>query len=267
MVYRRAIVQSAPTCLGEWSREASCGLRIELGAVGAERHDLPVGTAEARERPVPFAAPDDHVLPNVAAPAATAMNRFISGARSLYGEESQTSYPRRFGPRISRTWETSDRSMSVPSTGVDSTHRRMSMPMDFSRISHERVAQSEDVGVGGDVQIEGQDPGYPVVAPEVEVASEVGPVYRHLSDAVHVAVPVDVEQVGQVHRVLRRILGMPGEAEGPDRDGRSSRSGLTGQWAGAIAAPAPSIPHQPKISPAISCVSKTRNRAARGGGA
>ena len=63
-----------------------------------------------------------------------AMSLFMMGARSLGGRNPRPTM-RRLGLRISRTCETSDRSMCVPSTGVASTHRRISIPMEVSRNS------------------------------------------------------------------------------------------------------------------------------------
>ena len=62
------------------------------------------------------------------------MNLFMMGARSLIGRNPSPAI-HRFGLRISRACETSDRSMSVPSTGVVSTYRRKSIPMVPSWIS------------------------------------------------------------------------------------------------------------------------------------
>ena len=61
------------------------------------------------------------------------MNLLISGARIPVGRNPNPTM-NRLGFRISRTCETSDSSMSVPSTGVASTHIRISIPMERSRI-------------------------------------------------------------------------------------------------------------------------------------
>ena len=62
------------------------------------------------------------------------MDLFMMGARSLTGRNPNPAI-HLFGLRIYPTCETSDRSTSVPSKGVASTHRRISIPMECSRIS------------------------------------------------------------------------------------------------------------------------------------
>ena len=62
------------------------------------------------------------------------MNLFMMGARSLLVRNPRPAI-HRFGLRIPLACETSDRSMSVPSTGVASTQRRKSIPMLRSWIS------------------------------------------------------------------------------------------------------------------------------------
>ena len=102
---------------------------------------------------------------------------FMMGARNATGRNPRPAIHRP-GLRISRTCEASDRSMSVPSTGV---------------------AQPKDSGLGGDVKGEIRDSGYRAGAPEVEVALETGPVHRNWLDAVHAVVAMDVAKVAQIH--------------------------------------------------------------------
>ena len=62
------------------------------------------------------------------------MNLVMIGARILSGRNLRPAI-HRLGPRISRTCETSDKSIRMPSTGVANTHSRISMPIEYSRIS------------------------------------------------------------------------------------------------------------------------------------
>ena len=146
------------------------------------------------------------------------MNLFNRGARHRTGRNPKPAIFRR-GLRISRICETSDRSISVPSTGVANTPETRvhadGMLADF----HERAAQPVDVGNDRGVEGEGRDPGDGSLRSEVEATLEKGAVHGHFTDRFHIVVAVDVAQVDQIHRVFRRLLGMAGKAKGPDLEG------------------------------------------------
>ena len=80
------------------------------------------------------------------------MNLFMMGARIPIGRNPRPTNSL-FGLRISLTCDTNDISISVPSTGVASTHRRMSMPIDFFTDFHKRVAKPKDVCLGRDIKL------------------------------------------------------------------------------------------------------------------
>ena len=121
----------------------------------------------------------------------------------------------RFGARISRTCPTSTISMSVPSTGVASTHRRFHVEKTFVNLD-ERIAQPVHMGHGGDIVRKAGDSGDGLGSLEIETTSQIDAVHRHGSHPVHAAVAVHVPQVREVHGVLGRFLGMAGEPDRPE---------------------------------------------------
>ena len=189
-------------------------LRVELGAVGAEGRDLAVGAAETRARPIVLAAPDDHVLQHVL--PLLRHDELVHQRRAQPPrEEAQADDP---PLRVSDLSHLRD-DRQVDERAVDGRRQDPQTRVHTDRSLadlHERVAQSVDPGVGDHVEDEGREPGDPPRSPEAEAALQAGAVDRDRIDLRHVAVAVDVAQMGHVDRILRRLLGVTGEAQGAD---------------------------------------------------
>ena len=143
------------------------------------------------------------------------MNLFMMGARHRTGRNPRPAIFRA-GLRISRTCETNDMSISVPSTGVASTQRRESHADGVLANFHERVAQPKTWAVTEVSKVRFATLAMLSGRPEVETGLETVAVHGHFLDGAYVVVAMDVAQVGEIHRVFRRLLGMAGKAERPD---------------------------------------------------
>ena len=104
----------------------------------------------------------------------------------------------------------------MPSTGVASTHRRKSIPMECSRISTNEWPSPKTRVLAEKLIVSAAILAILPPSREVEPALETRTVHQHLVDATHAVVAVDVAKVGPIHRVLRGLLGMARKAEGLD---------------------------------------------------
>ena len=153
------------------------------------------------------------------------MNLFMMGARNPTGRNPK--------PRIHRfgladrahlrgqrhiDFFTVDRSRQYPKSHIHADRAFMDL--------HVRVAQTTNVSVGRWCKGKAGDAGDVAGAREVESVSQIGAVNQQWIDAVHVAIPVDVAQVGQIDRIFSCLLRVAGQTDGPSRE--IATAGLVG---------------------------------------
>ena len=143
------------------------------------------------------------------------MNLFMIGARIRKREKAQTRQTNRFGFLISLTCENSDRSTSIPSTGVASTHRRMSIPMECSRISTIRVCPAHStIVVGRDIECDSSKFGdWLLTELKSKRLSRRCPSMTKRRGAADIAKAMNVIEVRKVDGVFCCLLWMPGKAD------------------------------------------------------